>query len=54
MMSFNRRKFAARLMSAFSALGIGSAILGKRAFAQTLDSEVKKLNYEGKPAAAPR
>jgi 2-iminobutanoate/2-iminopropanoate deaminase len=50
MMNPNRRKFAARLMSAFSALGIGSAILGKSAFAQTSDSEVKKLNYEGKPA----
>src|SRR5437899_4747552 len=50
MMNFNRRKFAARLMSAFSALGIGTAILGKSAFGQTSDSEVKKLNYEGKPA----
>src|SRR5205823_1748096 len=50
MMNFNRRKFAGRLMSAFSALGIGSAILGKSAFGQTSDSEVKKLNYEGKPA----
>ncbi|HEV2717382.1 MAG TPA: RidA family protein, partial [Terriglobales bacterium] len=49
-MNFNRRKFAARLMSAFSALGIGSAVLGKSAFAQTSDSDVKKLNYEGKPA----
>jgi 2-iminobutanoate/2-iminopropanoate deaminase len=50
MMNPNRRKFAARLMSAFSVLGIDSAILGKNAFGQTSDSEVKKLNYEGKPA----
>ena len=37
-------------MPSLFALGISSVVSGKNALAQTADSEVKKLNYEGKPA----
>jgi 2-iminobutanoate/2-iminopropanoate deaminase len=46
---FTRRKFAIRLGSILSSLGIGSAML-HAATPPPQDSSVQKLNYEGKPA----
>jgi enamine deaminase RidA (YjgF/YER057c/UK114 family) len=53
--TLTRRKFAARLASAFSALGITSALLSKSVSAQSTAAqtggEIRKLNDEGKPAS---
>jgi 2-iminobutanoate/2-iminopropanoate deaminase len=52
--AFTRRNFGMRFASVLSALGIGSAVLGKTAFAEgggaAQDTGVQKLNYDGKPA----
>lgn len=48
-----RRNFATKLASMMSTFGIGAAVLGKTANAQTStpqDTGVQKLNYDGKPA----
>ena len=48
-----RRNFATKFASMLSTLGIGAAVLGKTAAAQTSpaqDTGVQKLNYDGKPA----
>lgn len=47
-----RRNFATKFASMLSTLGIGAAVLGKTAAAQTSpaqDTGVQKLNYDGKP-----
>ena len=47
--SFNRRMLMGRLASALSALGLGS-LLAMKAEAKSKDSEVHKMNRDGKPA----
>jgi hypothetical protein len=54
MMNFNRRNFADRLMLAFSALGIGSAVLGKSAFGQTRIQKSKSSTTKASPPTARR
>jgi len=46
---FNRRKLMGSLAAAFSAVGVGS-LLATSAQAKSKDTEVKKLNRDGKPA----
>jgi 2-iminobutanoate/2-iminopropanoate deaminase len=51
--AFTRRNFGTKLASMLSTLGIGAAVLGKTASAETStaqDTGVQKLNYDGKPA----
>src|SRR6266478_9708153 len=47
--TFNRRMLITRLGTALSALGLGS-LLATKAEAKSRDSEVRKLNRDGKPA----
>jgi enamine deaminase RidA (YjgF/YER057c/UK114 family) len=51
--AFTRRNFGTKLASMLSTMGIGAAVLGKTASAETStaqDTGVQKLNYDGKPA----
>jgi 2-iminobutanoate/2-iminopropanoate deaminase len=48
-LSSNRRTFAKRFASLFSALGVGSVLLTSRSTAQSSGQKIRKLNDEGKP-----
>lgn len=53
-LTFNRRAFAVRLASAFSAIGLTSSTLSTTASAQnaSTEGEIRKLNSDGQPGSA--